>query len=230
MDQFSYKNLPSAKHNKNRVVQVTDRNGALFRSDGEFWVQQTFDIPAGSTPVVATEALDGGIELSSGGSALKLPAGVTDLSGGVAGGAKVYKDNSAHSITAAINTDEVLLELTVPPGEIAADTVFEVYSQWDMTNSANAKFQKITLNGQAILDISQTTIAGIEPVRIVRCRGAGTQVASNKATSSTFGTSSSSGSLALTADLSAGAVFQFIGKRSNIGDSLTLQSALVEVK
>ena len=192
--------------------------------------RDVFQLELEKRNVVKSEVntVTGGSEISAGDSTLKLPAGVTDLSNLAAG--NVYKDNSAHAITAAINTDEVLLELTIPAGKIAEDTVFQVYSQWDMTNSANAKYQKITLNGQAILDISQTTIAGIEPVRIVRCRGAGSQVASNKATSSTFGTSSSSGSLALTADLSSGAVFQFIGKRSNIGDSLSLQSALIEVK
>lgn len=64
MEQIVYKRLPSAKHNKNRIFQVTDRNGALYRSDGEFWVQQTADIPTGTAPVVASTS--GGVAKNSG--------------------------------------------------------------------------------------------------------------------------------------------------------------------
>lgn len=38
---YEKKDLPSAKHNKNALYQVTSMQGALFCSDGEGWVQQT---------------------------------------------------------------------------------------------------------------------------------------------------------------------------------------------
>lgn len=38
MDQIPFfKDLPPAKHNKNKLFQVLDRDGQIYRSDGEYW-------------------------------------------------------------------------------------------------------------------------------------------------------------------------------------------------
>ena len=48
-------NIPPAKHNKGAVIQVIDQKGALYRSDGEFWVPlAAVEAPAGSTFLTAT--------------------------------------------------------------------------------------------------------------------------------------------------------------------------------
>ena len=55
-------NIPPAKHNKGAVIQVIDKNGALFRSDGEFWVPlAAVEAPAGSTFVMASTTSSGGL-------------------------------------------------------------------------------------------------------------------------------------------------------------------------
>ena len=139
-----------------------------------------------------------------------------------------YKDNYQH-VVSVTGSDQVLATLTVPAKDISDDTIFEIWSLWSCTNSANAKNFKILLNGTAIFDLSQTTIQSMESVRQVRCRGAGNQVATNKATSTPIGVTSSTGVLTLTLDLSAGATLQFVGNRANSADSLAIEACCVKV-
>lgn len=51
---------PPAKHNKNTYIQIIDQGGALYRSDGEFWVPQTVgDASPNSKPLMVTSSAQG---------------------------------------------------------------------------------------------------------------------------------------------------------------------------
>lgn len=51
---------PAAKHNKNAYIQIIDEGGALYRSDGEYWVPQTVgDASPNSKPLYATDSAQG---------------------------------------------------------------------------------------------------------------------------------------------------------------------------
>lgn len=51
---------PAAKHNKNAYIQIIDEGGALYRSDGEYWVPQTVgDASPNSKPLYVTESAQG---------------------------------------------------------------------------------------------------------------------------------------------------------------------------
>lgn len=155
--------------------------------------------------------------------------GVLTVGGGVLTPASnAVKDNYQHTVTVT-GTDQLLSTLIVSAPSILSDTVFEIWSLWSCTNSATAKNFKILLNGTAVFDLSQTTIQSIESIRQIRCRGAGNQVATNRTTATPIGVTSSTGVLTLTIDLSAGAVFQFVGNRANAGDSLALEACCVKV-
>ncbi len=173
---------------------------------------------------LATFDLDGPAEN------LRMAQLATDAAGLVPGAVAIF--NPRDNVRRAVNTtasDQVLTTLTVPAGLIRDDTIFEIWSLWSCTSSANAKAFKILLNEVAIFDLSQTTIQSMEGIRQVRCRGAGSQVATNKGTSTPIGVTSSTGALALTIDLSAGAVFKFVGNRANAGDSLAIEACCVKV-
>lgn len=61
-------NRPPAKHNKNAYIQVIDEGGALYRSDGEYWIAQTVgDGVPGGVPVTAFPSVRGVKFLSLGG-------------------------------------------------------------------------------------------------------------------------------------------------------------------
>lgn len=59
--------LPSARHNKDALFQVKAEGGALFRSDGDFWVQQTVGAASkDAVPVSATtDKLNGTVKVLS---------------------------------------------------------------------------------------------------------------------------------------------------------------------
>lgn len=53
--------MPSARHNKNLIVQVTDLDGQLWRSNGEKWGPITEQLEPGSQVVEAVTSVNGGI-------------------------------------------------------------------------------------------------------------------------------------------------------------------------
>ena len=194
--------------------------GEWYNTDGE-------GVPA----TAITNPLTGGNDFSGDVSTLKLPAGVTDLTGGVGGGSGGYytaRDNSQHAVTTT-GSEETLLTITIPAENISADSVIVISPLWSCTNSANSKAFKITLNGQIVSSVSQTTVASFHSAHIVALRSLSSQVANNSATSSPYGVTSSTGVTTLTADLSSGATLAFIASRTNGADSAALERVLVEV-
>ena len=148
--------------------------------------------------------------------------------GGVSGGYYTARDNSQHAVTTT-GSEETLLTITIPAENISADSVIVISPLWSCTNSANSKAFKITLNGQIVSSVSQTTVASFHSAHIVALRSLSSQVANNSATSSPYGVTSSTGVTTLTADLSSGATLAFIASRINGADSAALERVLVEV-
>lgn len=195
--------------------------------------QDRLDVAARKGSIVAAmdNPLTGGNDFSGDVSTLKLPAGVTDLTGGASGGSGGYytaRDNSQHAVTTT-GSEETLLTITIPAENLSADSVIVISPLWSCTNSANSKAFKITLNGQIVSSVSQTTVASFHSAHIVALRSLSSQVANNSATSSPYGVTISTGVTTLSADLSSGAELAFIASRTNGSDSAALERVLVEV-
>ena len=195
--------------------------------------QDRLDVAArkGSLVAAMDNPITGGNDFSGDVSTLKLPAGVTDLTGGASGGSGGYytaRDNSQHAVTTT-GSEETLLTITIPAENLSADSVIVISPLWSCTNSANSKAFKITLNGQIVSSVSQTTVASFHSAHIVALRSLSSQVANNSATSSPYGVTISTGVTTLSADLSSGAELAFIASRTNGSDSAALERVLVEV-
>lgn len=75
--------MPPARHSKDLIVQVTDENGNLYRSDGEFWHPITEELACDANLVESKcDKSTGGSVFSDGTNSLRLPPGETDISKG----------------------------------------------------------------------------------------------------------------------------------------------------
>lgn len=154
----------------------------------------------------------------------------TDAGGNVVGffSPTCFRDNAQHASTVT-GADEVLLSMTIPAAALRADSLLRITTLWSCTNSANSKAFKVLADGQGILSVSQTTVASFHDMHIVRFRSMSSQVTNNSATSSPFGTTSSTGVTTLTVDATDGITLTFVINRSNAGDAAALEAAIVEV-
>lgn len=154
----------------------------------------------------------------------------TDAAGNVIGfsGPACFRDSAQHASTVS-GSDEVVLTLTIPASALRADSLIRITSLWSCTNSANAKAFKVLADGQAVLNVSQTTVASFHDMHVIRFRSMTSQVSNNATTSSPFGTTASTGVTTLTVDATDGVTLTFIINRTNAGDAAALEAAIVEV-
>lgn len=122
-------------------------------------------------------------------------------------------------------TNELLYSVVLPT--LSAGQCITVETQWSVTNSANSKIFLVQFGGQDILNLTQTTIAGLHYSSTVMVRSTTTQLATNKATVTPFGTTASSGPTALTVDLSTPTTLSIYGNKASAGDTLTLEFCVV---
>lgn len=173
---------------------------------------------------IATYDLDGPAEN------LRMAQLATDAGGNVVGfvGPACFRDNTQR-ISTLTGSDEVVLTLSIPAEVLRADSLIRITTLWSCTNSANAKSFKVLADSQAVLNVSQTTVASFHDMHIVRFRSTTSQVANNATTSSPFGTTVSTGVNNLAIDATDVVVLQFVVNRTNAGDAAALESAIVEV-
>lgn len=138
---------------------------------------------------------------------------------------------SAVAVSGPADTNEnILATITIPAGAMGLNGILRVYSNWSFTNSANNKIMRVRLGGiggTAYFQTTQTTQAWYADFRIISNRGvANSQVGPQN--SAQFG--SGSGSPATSAiDTSAATTLVITGQKASAGDTLTLESYLVEL-
>lgn len=157
----------------------------------------------------------------------------------IAGGRGPYEQThtiiaaSAAPASAAADTSEnTLATITVPAGVMGNNGIIRVTTLWTVTSSANNKTVKIYLGGLAgttYLSVTLTAVASYQPMTIIRNRGTsnsqvgGPDAATASISSSTDGVSTSS------IDTSASTTIVITGTKASSGETLTLESYLVEL-
>lgn len=125
-------------------------------------------------------------------------------------------------------TETTLATVTVPAGAMGANGLIRVSSVWSYTNSANTKIVRARFGGTAVASGSYTTTASA-PLNFIT---------SNRASQSSQITGLSNGLFSATANApntsaintanAADIVLQ--GTLANVGETITLESYLVELK
>jgi hypothetical protein len=138
---------------------------------------------------------------------------------------------SAVAVSGAADTNEnILATITIPAGAMGPNGRLRIQTGWTVTNSANNKVLRVRfsgIGGTIFYGATVTTSASVEDVRSIHNRGVTNSQAcfqggaSFGSSSSAYGTSSVDTSVATTVVIT--------GQKATAGETLTLESYLVEL-
>lgn len=140
---------------------------------------------------------------------------------------------------AAINTpadtsEDTLATINVPAGVMGANGVLRIYTLWSFTSSANNKTLRIRFSGGSgtiYMNPVFTTSVGYASLTMIANRNAAnSQVGfASAATNGGLGSSSASANVTSSVDTTAATSLVITGQKALAGETLTLESYLVEV-
>lgn len=127
-------------------------------------------------------------------------------------------------------TETVIASVTIPAGALK-NAALRLDTQWSHTNNANNKTLKMTIGGQTVFSVVQTTTASTSDLRTISNPGTGdVQRGPNaSATGATAFGGATGATLALTLDTDSPLVIEFRGQLANAADSITLEDYVVEI-
>ena len=127
--------------------------------------------------------------------------------------------------------ETVLGTVAIPAGAIGPNGMIRVTTLWSVTNSANNKVLRARLGGiggTQFFSTTQTTVATYnDPVRLIQNRNSQSSQIGRGA--STTGAGSTAAVVTGTIDTSAAQDLVFTGTLANSGETVTLESFLVEL-
>jgi hypothetical protein len=141
-------------------------------------------------------------------------------------------DASAVSVSAGANTSEnTLATITIPGGSLGANGMLRITTMWSYTNNANAKTPRIRFGGTSgtqYLSFAATTSASTQTQQIIRNVNATNSQKGWISGSPICFTSSASSPVTSAVDTTASQDIVITGQKAVSGDTLTLESYLVE--
>jgi hypothetical protein len=131
----------------------------------------------------------------------------------------------------ADTTEDILATITIPAGAMGANGRIRITHEWSWTNDANAKTCKVRFGGAAGTAYHSSSLTTQTPMKVT------TEIANRNSASSQFGSSlvlfGVTGITSLTTtsavDTTAATTIVITGQKAASGDTLTLESYLVEL-
>ena len=126
-------------------------------------------------------------------------------------------------------TETTLATIEIPAGAMGANGILRVTTLWTTTNSANNKTQRVKLDGTAFLAFVATTQLSHRHVTIIQNRNsASSQVGATAAVANAFDASASAVTTGAI-DTTLAKNLTITGQLANAGESITLESYIVEL-
>lgn len=145
---------------------------------------------------------------------------------------RVLAASAAASAHTGSTSETLLASVAIPAGALGANGVLRVTSIWSHTNSASVKTPRIRLggiSGTVVCGPALTTTGSLAIQRTIHNRNAhNSQVTLGAATSNTFATSTGA-LLTASIDTSAAQDLVFTGQLANAGETIALETYLVEL-
>ncbi|MBS0175502.1 MAG: hypothetical protein JSR64_15785 [Nitrospira sp.] len=140
---------------------------------------------------------------------------------------------------AAVNTpadtsEDTLATINIPANAMGANGVLRIYTLWSFTSSANNKTLRIRFSGGAgtiYMNPVFTTSVGYSSLTMIMNRNAtNSQVGfASAGTNGGLGSSSASANVTSSVDTTAATSLVITGQKASAGETLTLESYLVEL-
>ncbi len=140
---------------------------------------------------------------------------------------------------AAVNTpadtsEDTLATINIPANAMGANGVLRIYTLWAFTSSGNNKTLRIRFSGASgtiYMNPVFTTSVGYASLTMIANRNAtNSQVGfASAATNGGLGTSSASANVTSSVDTTAATSLVITGQKASAGETLTLESYLVEL-
>jgi hypothetical protein len=132
----------------------------------------------------------------------------------------------------ADTTEDILATITVPAGAMGANGILRISTQWTVTNSANNKITSIRFSGAAgtlYLNQAYTAVASISDTRQIRNRNSvSSQIGSANNGGGGYRDSTVAGTTS-SVDTSVATTIVITGQKASAGETLTLESYMVEL-
>lgn len=170
-------------------------------------------------------------------SAILLPVVTQDVAGNfLVGGRYVPRILAASAVAVscpADTTEDILATITVPAGAMGLNGILRVTANWSFTNSVNNKSMRVRfggIGGTQYYSVTTTTTQNIGSLTIIQNRGAansqvGWQGGTNTQTFSGFAAAPTTSAV----DTAAATTIVLTGQKATAGETLTLESYLVEL-
>lgn len=140
---------------------------------------------------------------------------------------------------AAVNTpadtsEDTLATITIPANAMGANGFLRITTLWTFTSSGNNKTPRIRFSGAAgtiYMNPVFTATVGLAQMTVIANRGAtNSQVGfASAATNGGLGVSSASANVTSSVDTTAATTVVITGQKASAGETLTLESYLVEL-
>jgi hypothetical protein len=136
------------------------------------------------------------------------------------------------AVSGSADTNEnTLATVVVPAGAMGLNGLIRVQTLWTLTNSANNKTLRVKFGGTSFLDVALTTVASFADQRVIQNRNSvSSQIGKPTGNMSAggWGTASSAVTTA-SIDTSAAVTILITGQKASAGETLTLESYLIEM-
>lgn len=151
----------------------------------------------------------------------------------VSGVGDIFAQSGNAQTVGAVTTETTLATISFAGGEVGANGIIAVLTQWNMTNGANNKSIRIRVGGAAgtaMMDVSNTTSNGVNRVTYIINNNS----ASAQKTVQPSGNANGNGqftSTGPTATVNTAAAWDLVitGQKASAGDTLTLEAYQVIV-
>ncbi|MBI5562763.1 MAG: hypothetical protein HY894_07945 [Deltaproteobacteria bacterium] len=131
------------------------------------------------------------------------------------------------SVTGTVNETE-LYNCVLPANTLGLNGALRIKTLWSYTNSANAKTIKVKFGGTAFLNAAPTTTSSTQAQTFVHNRNSASSQIAYWGGLTTFG-SVTSGNVTAAIDTTVDQVISITGQLANTGETITLESVVVEV-
>ncbi|HCK84821.1 MAG TPA: hypothetical protein DHW63_09990 [Hyphomonadaceae bacterium] len=220
--------------NEGFLAYVKDVDQILAYS-GSAWLNLAANLRASATDKILGRVSAGAgaieeIAFSDSAQALCDDASFQDMCATLGSWRVLGRGGAGWSVTGT-TTETTLASVSVPAGAMGPNGVLRVTSLWKYTNSANSKTLKVQMGGVNFINVTPTTTNSFQAITTIANRNAANSQVAPSSSAAADGAMGTEGANPTTGavDTAAAQTLSFKATLANTGETITLESYLVEL-